>query len=157
MIFSEALAENTNNYPMHRREWEYGQYILWGRTEDGMLPVMIDKNETVTLVHGVQSAEEYLSKGDKLAKDWQIHREHVYPEICFGQALIMLENDFVMSRKGWNGKNMWIALQRPDKHSKMTLPYIYMYTACGNKVPWLASQTDLLAKDWTLVCNTGED
>ena len=46
---------------------------------------------------------------------------------------------------------MWLALQRPDAHSKMTLPYIYMRTAQGDLVPWLASQTDLLAEDWELV------
>jgi hypothetical protein len=32
----------------------------------------------------------------------------------------------------------------------MTLPYIYMKTADGNLVPWLASQTDLLATDWVI-------
>lgn len=32
----------------------------------------------------------------------------------------------------------------------MTLPYIYMRTVQGDLVPWLASQTDLLANDWTL-------
>lgn len=52
---------------------------------------------------------------------------------------------------GWNGKNMWLALQVPDAHSKMSLPYIYMSTAQGDLVPWLASQTDVLATDWDVV------
>ena len=52
------------------------------------------------------------------------------------------------TRAGWNGKNMYIELQRPDAHSKMTLPYIYMKTVQGDLVPWLASQTDMLADDW---------
>lgn len=52
------------------------------------------------------------------------------------------------ARAGWNGKNMYIELQRPDAHSKMTLPYIYMKTVQGDLVPWLASQTDMLADDW---------
>jgi hypothetical protein len=30
----------------------------------------------------------------------------------------------------------------------MTLPYIYMKTAQDDLVPWLASQTDVLAEDW---------
>jgi hypothetical protein len=46
---------------------------------------------------------------------------------------------------------MWLALQRPDSHSKMSLPYIYMSAADGNLVPWLASQTDMLSEDWNLV------
>ena len=52
------------------------------------------------------------------------------------------------ARAGWNGKNMYIELQVPDEHSKMTLPYIYMKTVQGDLVPWLASQTDMLADDW---------
>jgi hypothetical protein len=33
----------------------------------------------------------------------------------------------------------------------MTLPYIYMRTADGQNVPWLASQTDMLSEDWVIV------
>jgi hypothetical protein len=67
----------------------------------------------------------------------------------FGDALQeMREGKFKVRRKGWNGKGMWIAIQTPDKNSKMTLPYIYMSTVQGDLVPWLANQTDLLADDW---------
>ncbi len=52
------------------------------------------------------------------------------------------------ARTGWNGKGMWISLQVPDDYSKMGLPYIYMKTVGGELVPWLASQTDMLADDW---------
>lgn len=59
------------------------------------------------------------------------------------------------SREGWNGKNMYIQLQVPDEHSKMSLPYIYMKTAQGDLVPWLASQTDILTDDdWVEVRST---
>lgn len=70
---------------------------------------------------------------------------------CFGEALKLLENGEKVTRAGWNGKGMWLAFQAPDKDSKMTLPYIYMKTADNNLVPWLASQTDVLAKDWQRV------
>jgi hypothetical protein len=46
---------------------------------------------------------------------------------------------------------MYVELQVPDAHSKMTLPYIFMRTAQGDLVPWLASQTDILARDWVVV------
>ena len=52
------------------------------------------------------------------------------------------------ARAGWNGKNMHIQLQVPDAHSKMSLPYIFIRTVQGDLVPWLASQTDMLADDW---------
>ena len=68
----------------------------------------------------------------------------------FGNALEYLKQGRKMTRVGWNGKGMYIELQRPTALSKMTLPYIYMKTAQGGLVPWLASQTDLLAEDWEL-------
>lgn len=72
-------------------------------------------------------------------------------DLNFGQALEHLQAGARVAREGWNGKGMWIQIQRPDEHSKMTLPYIYMYTAQGDLVPWLASQTDILAEDWSVV------
>jgi hypothetical protein len=69
----------------------------------------------------------------------------------FGDAINALRSGKRVSRKGWNGKNMWLALQVPDEHSKMTLPFIFMFTADEKLVPWLASQTDILAEDWGTV------
>lgn len=66
----------------------------------------------------------------------------------FGQAIEALKAGKCVSRAGWNGKGMWLALQVPDAHSKMSRPYIYMKTADGKLVPWVASQTDILANDW---------
>jgi len=71
----------------------------------------------------------------------------------FGWALMLLKQGLRVAREGWNGKGMWLELQRPDSHSKMTLPYIYMSTAQGDLVPWLASQTDMLAEDWAEVAS----
>jgi hypothetical protein len=69
----------------------------------------------------------------------------------FGWALQILKDGlYMVTRKGWNGKSMWIEIQDPDENSKMTLPYIYMKTVHGDMVPWLASQTDLLADDWVM-------
>jgi len=76
----------------------------------------------------------------------------------FGEVLKALREGKSVRREGWNGKNMWLALQVPDEHSKMTLPYIYIEYPVGHpaypkgsKVPWLASQTDLLSSDWEVV------
>ena len=69
----------------------------------------------------------------------------------FGDALEQLKKGYKVFRSGWNGKGMWIALQVPDQHSKMGLPYLYMKTAQGPFVPWLASQTDVLAEDWSVI------
>lgn len=71
--------------------------------------------------------------------------------MTFGEAIAALKEGKRVSRDGWNGKGMWLELQVPDAHSKMTLPYIYMKTAQDDLVPWLASQTDVLAEDWGIV------
>lgn len=69
----------------------------------------------------------------------------------FARAIEELKAGRRVARAGWNGKGMWLEVQRPDAGSKMTLPYIFMRTAQGDLVPWLASQTDMLAEDWHLV------
>lgn len=71
--------------------------------------------------------------------------------MIFGRAIEALKAGERVAREGWNGKNMWIELQVPDDNSKMTLPYIYMFTAQGDLVPWLASQSDVLSEDWIIV------
>lgn len=68
-----------------------------------------------------------------------------------GQAVKEMHDGRKVARSGWNGRNMYLELQVPDAHSKMTLPYVYMRTAQGDLVPWLCSQTDLLAVDWDVL------
>lgn len=65
-----------------------------------------------------------------------------------GWAVKNMYHGLKVRRRGWNGRGMWIAMQVPDMNSKMTLPYVYMKTVNGDLVPWLCSQTDLLANDW---------
>ena len=69
----------------------------------------------------------------------------------FGSALEGLKEGVSVTRKGWNGPGQYLTLQVPDEHSKMSLPYIYIKTVQGELVPWLASQTDLLAEDWKIL------
>lgn len=78
----------------------------------------------------------------------------------FSEVLQELKNGEKLCRKGWNGKGIYIELQKPTELSKMTLPYIYIVTnnlvtenpnAPKGIVPWLASQTDLLAEDWEIL------
>jgi hypothetical protein len=75
----------------------------------------------------------------------------------FGNALQVLKSGGKVQRDGWNGKGLWLELQTPDAHSKMTLPYLFInypddaQTTPGARVPWLASQTDVLAEDWCRV------
>lgn len=77
--------------------------------------------------------------------------------MTFGEALEAVKKGKKIQRKGWNGKGLWIEIQRPDETSKMTLPYLYLnYPTVtnyhnGSRVPWLASQTDILEEDWQIL------
>lgn len=65
-----------------------------------------------------------------------------------GWAVERMRSGGKVRRAGWNGKNMWLALELPDVNSKMSLPFVYIKMADEQLVPWLCSQTDLLAIDW---------
>lgn len=77
--------------------------------------------------------------------------------LTFGDAIHFLKAGKRVARAGWNGKGLWLELQVPDAHSKMTLPYIFMsypdnaQNTPGARVPWLASQTDVLSADWMVL------
>ena len=69
-------------------------------------------------------------------------------DLNFQQALTLIKDGVRMQRSGWNGKGMYVEVQRPDVNSKMTLPYIFLFTADKHLVPWPPSQADLFAEDW---------
>lgn len=80
----------------------------------------------------------------------------------FGQAIEALKQGKRVARAGWNGKGMYLLYVPPEKWgiiSEIGLdipkenlsPWIGMKTADGKFVPWLASQTDMLAEDWNTV------
>lgn len=80
--------------------------------------------------------------------------------MSFGDAILVMKEGKKVARAGWNGKGIFIELQTPDENSKMTSPYIFIDTtglqtdnphAPRSRVPWLASQTDMLAEDWQIV------
>jgi len=75
-------------------------------------------------------------------------------------ALVLAKIGHRIARAGWNGKGMFVFLiagsgtaggwtftnGRCDNYP--CLPFLAMKTATNEVVPWLASQTDLLANDW---------
>ncbi len=88
-------------------------------------------------------------------------------EFGFDAALQLIQRGKRVARKGWNGKNMFIYFVPKGNYAPCTkaaakyctnddglVPYgayIAMKTVDGTVIPWLASQTDLLARDWYTV------
>lgn len=80
--------------------------------------------------------------------------------MTFGEAIEATKEGEQIQRAGWNGKGMMVRLidLYSDKEflvceapaSKGTwAPFLVMRTADNKLVPWLASQTDVLADDWS--------
>jgi hypothetical protein len=73
----------------------------------------------------------------------------------FDDALLALKRGYRVAREGWNGKGMWLfhveTWTLPGTDSRVLLPFIAMKTADDKIVPWLCSQTDMLAGDWEVV------
>jgi len=64
----------------------------------------------------------------------------------FSAALnLVRETDSHIWRSGWNGKGMYV-YYIPGFQDRS--PFLMMKTADNMHVPWLASQTDILAEDW---------
>ncbi len=86
----------------------------------------------------------------------------------FGEALDALKQGQKVTRAGWNGKDMFVVHQKgypdgiainrntaeatgiPEGTVCNFRPYLMMKTVDDEFVPWVASQTDLLAEDWAV-------
>ena len=86
--------------------------------------------------------------------------------MTFGLAIEAIKIGKKVARSGWNGKGMFLFLVAgstfkvnrapllgiyPEGTEINYCPHVDMRTADGKIVPWLASQTDILAEDWQIV------
>lgn len=78
-----------------------------------------------------------------------------------GEAVRQMQLGHAVARAGWNGKGMYLFAVGGDGASSEyeidgvivtaeEAPYIMMKTAGDKFVPWLCSQMDLLATDWSV-------
>ena len=115
-----------------------------------------------------------LHRGDELGEHspeshldlFYSRQQETQPGRDIGWAVNNMRSGLRVRRRGWNGKGMYLAFQRgypdgipinantaqatglPEGTVCKFLPYVMMRTATGEFVPWLCSQTDLLAYDW---------
>ena len=84
----------------------------------------------------------------------------------FGEAIELLKQGKKVARSGWNGKGMFVFLVPGSVFKVNRAPLLGIYpegteityhahidmkTADNQIVPWLASQTDVLAEDWVVL------
>ena len=119
----------------------------------------VARDKMAALDPSVQDRSSYEGEQEEIFVDvgsW----EHVAKDLKAGSLI---------ARKGWNGKGMFLFFVKKDWelssdsvspgvaialmriNATDTLPFIAMKTADNKIVPWLASQSDLLATDWEVL------
>lgn len=147
--------------PMTRGDYnEYRGWQLPGNengTDDGYLVEYLDGGKPNDFRH-----TGYISWSPKAQHD-AAYRP--CDAMTFGLAVEALKKGLKVARAGWNGKGMWLFLIQGSNDIAKLHGYgfgeyigeptfrdaIFMRTVDNQLVPWTASQTDVLAEDWTLV------
>ena len=164
MNFKQALEEMKKGNKVKLPSW--GGYWCWDDTKQTIMmhcrPTDTDEGQGSILdIRETQRVEYTLS--NVLSDEWVIaDNENCTllggtPTFGFSEAIKCLKRGLKVCRQGWNGKGMYLAHVNSyqykvdgevHKDSLFLSPWIGMKTADGKFVPWLASQTDMLAEDW---------
>lgn len=141
---------------------------------------MPDESEEVIINSSPQAKVDYV---EKTYNDDLVHAnsEKIYitdyhfvnesDGMDFGSAISILKDGGIVTRKGWNGKGMYLYYVPASEYEPCTeaakrefegkpVPYrayIAMKTVDKEIVPWVASQTDILAEDWVDVTPEEEE
>ena len=150
------VTKAVNAKPMTRQE--YNDFRGWQlpENENGA-----DEGYLVEYQDGEPDTAEYQGYVSWSPKE-QFENSYQYPSVgmSFGHAVELLKGGHRVAREGWNGKGMWLTLVDTGYYDvgcsvvgeiNLLLPWIGMKTADNKFVPWLASQTDVLAEDWQIV------
>lgn len=150
----------------------YSQALAKGEVSLVILYIhMPDDSQEIIINERPQAKVDYV---DKTYSDDLVHAnsdkiwitEYIFvndtEEMSFSEALDILKDGGVVTRKGWNGKGQFLYYVPENEYAPCTdaavrafdgdlVPYrayIAIKTVQGDVVPWVASQTDLLAEDW---------
>jgi hypothetical protein len=132
---------------------------ILGAGGDDALPVLVLAVPAQKACGGHDAGTARYVKMVELLTDWR-------SAMNFGQALEQLKIGNRVARSGWNGKDMFLFFVPGSKFTVNRAPLLGIYpegteisysahvdmkTAQGDVVPWLCSQTDMLAEDWVVV------
>jgi hypothetical protein len=159
MNLLHAIAAMQDGRKVKLPEW--GGY--WHIPEDKRPQNPVKAEELMGLVHVFTKA------GDTLEKPWfdkyqgRDDFEVTEGNLGYDFAILALKNGKTVTRKGWGGKSIYVRMQVPDAHSKMSRPYFYITVMPMqslqfgeelyhevNRMPYAPNQTDMLAEDWVL-------
>lgn len=161
MKFNQALKEMKAGKKLKLPSW--GGYWYWEPEKETI--IMHTKDGVEMDIRETQRVEYTLS--NVCSDKWIIANGINCPELGgealfdFGDALEYLKRGLKIARKGWNGKDQFLVYVNPYENEQFDLvekkplgtfyPYIAIKTNYNAIVPWLASQTDMLAEDWMFI------
>lgn len=167
MRFTEALKEMKNGNKVKLPSW--GGYWTWDEEKQTILmhcrPGNSDNGKSVLDIRETLRVEYTLS--NIMSDEWVLADETNTPILGgvatfnFGEAIKYLKRGFKVARQGWNGKDQFLVYIDPYNNDQFKLieaaplgtfyGYVAIKTNYNAIVPWLASQTDMLAEDWVFV------
>lgn len=140
-----------NAVPMTRAE--YNDFRGWQLPEDengedaGYLVEYLDGGKPNTLQYAGYVSWSPKEQFDKAYRPTD--------GMTFGLALEALQQGKRVARTGWNGVGLWLEYIQASgvdlAFIRMSYPVHSRVYPEGARVPWLASQTDMLATDWVVV------
>lgn len=151
MKFEQALKEMKRGIPVKLPSW--GGYWCWD--EDVQSIIMYTKDNQRLDIRETQRVEYTLM--NVLSDEWisaDGNNTTILggtPTFDFGEALKYLKRGMKVTKQSWHKSGMYLELQAPDAHSKMTAPYIYITIDGTYRIPWHPSQADALEEDWMFV------
>lgn len=129
------------------------------------------KGDKARYASGTYSDDQAVARADKavetpssMAKS--VDSENSVEQFNFSDALHEIKRGNKVARQGWNGKGMFVFLVPSSTFIANKPPLLGIYpsgteinyhahidmkTADGTIVPWLPSQSDLLASDWMVI------
>lgn len=148
MKFEQALKEMKRGIPMKLPSW--GGYWCWD--EDVQSIIMYTKDNQRLDIRETRRVEYTLM--NVLSDEWisaDGNNTTILggtPTFNFGEALKYLKRGMKVTKQSWHKSGMYLELQVPDAHSKMTAAYIYITIDGTYRIPWHPSQADALEEDW---------
>lgn len=155
MRFEQAFKAMKHGAKVKLPSW--GGYWYWDPEKETIMmhcrPQDVDKGQGPVLdIRETQRVEYTLQ--NILSDDWQVADTENCPVLggeamfSFGDAIKYLKRGMKVTKKSWHKAGMYLELQEPDAHSKMTAPYIYITIDSDYRIPWHPSQADALEEDW---------
>lgn len=165
MKFKEAYEALKQGKDIKRASWKG----FW-RKENGTI-MMYCKDGSV--IPFLQTECIFVDLDNIVAEDWEVVDGEIkdlnITTFTFGEAVSRLKRGQKVTRKGWNGKGLYVVYQKgyPDgiPCNQQTAeawgmqkgelfkvePYFQINTVDGSHAMWVPSIRDCLAEDWQLV------